>query len=89
MDKSDFVSISAGECAKILNVHYDTIKSAIYSWRLRGYKVGRRKLRVPEDNFRYFLNNLAYSPNQPQMKEKIKKAIEIMKTEKPLRLIFY
>lgn len=86
---SDFPSISAGECAKILNVHYDTIKRAIRSWKLRGYKVGQRKLRVPEDNFRYYLNNLAYSHNQPQMREKIKKAIEIMKIDRPLNLIFY
>lgn len=75
----NFVSIGAKECARILNVHYDTIKRAVYSQQLKGYRVGLRKLRTPEYCFKEYLNNLGYFSNQPQMKDKIKNAIEVMK----------
>lgn len=63
-------------CAKILNVHVRTIKRAIQAGKLKAYKVGRNKIRVRRVDFQNYLNNLGYSHNMPEMRGKIKSAID-------------
>ena len=72
--------ISTTECAKILQVNVRTIIRAIRSGKLKAFKVGQKMFRIKESDFKIYLNNLGYSVNQIQMKEKIKTAIETTKT---------
>jgi excisionase family DNA binding protein len=57
MDELDnFISVR--KCASILNVHYDTIRRAIHSGKLKAYRVGQRKLRIKESYFLEYINSL-------------------------------
>jgi len=70
--------IEVKDCAKILNVHPLTIKRAIHAGKLRAVKVGQKRFRITEDDFRKYLNGLSYSVTFPLVnlpKEKIVRAI--------------
>ena len=55
--------ISVKDCADMLGVHYDTLKRAIYSGKLRAFRVGKRKLRILPNDLITYLNNSRYPVN--------------------------
>ena len=65
--------MTAKECAKILKVTHQTIWRAINGGQLKAFRVGQKRFRIKEEDFKNYLNNLSYSRGLP--KEKILEAI--------------